>query len=282
MAIQGKNIRATDKQGQAVNLEGNSGGGNFGDTHPFMPIPSAWYNAEVRGIKEATIRMSVSGAESDDADGKYNHLRLQPDFRIFNDNGTIISRQTYIVAAIDSEGNVLQPNPEKDAVWGGLRGARELLTAIKAFSADDDGGFNLLFHAPAIRGQVVRVMTSVGGYRTGAPKDILPNEMKAKLNEYSDEPIEFDENNFDLERMEAALKALNEAEGYTEENGYKFKNVVVKIVALWANKAEEEGFYVQHRDADGVAVPTGRIFVSEAAADAFEEAMEHANLSDDF
>jgi hypothetical protein len=282
MAIRGKNLSATNKDGEKVNLAG-SNSGNFGDSHAFTLVAADWYTAEVRSVKEAYIRMAVKDAESDESDGKFRHLRLQPDFRLHNENGTIISRQTFVVGAVDDEGNILQPNPDRDAIWGGLRGSREFLTAIKAFSDNGDGGFNLEFHAPAIRGLIVRVMTSIGAYRKGEAGDVLPNELKALLNEHSDEPIEFTPESFDLEAINAALDALNAAKGYTEETGYKLKNVVVKIVPLWQNKAEEEGLYVQTRSVgDGETVPTGRIFVDEEAADAFEEAMANSDLADGF
>lgn len=287
MAIKGKGITARNKDGEAKDLSGSTNQ-NFGNVHAFTPIPSGYQTAVIKKIEVAPFRMFVNDAdgepiESGADDGKFKHLRLTPTFHLRNENDTIISRQSFTLGAVDDDDNLLQPNPDKDAVWGGLRGSQELLAALKMFSKDEESGtFNLEFHAPAVRNMVVRVMTSVGGYRKGQRGDILPNEMKALLNEYSDEAIEFDEDNFDLKAIEAALGALNAAKGYDEENGYKLKNVIVKIVPMWANKAEEEGLFVQTRDVDGEPVATGRIFVTEADADAYEEAMEHADLGDDF
>jgi hypothetical protein len=96
MAIRGKNLSATNKDGEKVNLAG-SNSGNFGDSHAFTLVAADWYTAEVRSVKEAYIRMAVKDAESDESDGKFRHLRLQPDFRLHNENGTIISRQTFVV-----------------------------------------------------------------------------------------------------------------------------------------------------------------------------------------
>lgn len=280
MAIQGKGIKATTKSGEAVNLAGNEG--NFGNNHAFSLIPSNYYTAVVRKVTEANSRRMVKGFESPDEDGKWKYLSITPDFLLLNDYGTIISRQSFTVGAVDEDGNLHSPNPDSDVVWGGLRGAREFLTAIKCFVAGEDGGFDLTFHAPAIRGLVVRVMTSIGGYRKGVSGDILPNEMKAMLNEFSDVPIEFDAENFDITAISNALNALNAAKGYDDETGYRLKNVIVKIVSLWTNKAEEDGLFVQTREVDGEPVATGRIFEHEAAAEAYEEAMLHSDLGDDF
>lgn len=281
MAIRGRNITAKNKDGEAVDLTGSKSQ-NFGNVHAFSLIPAGWVTAVIEKVDESTFTMTVKGAENPDMeDGKWTHVRLTPKFRLLNDNASIISKQSFILGAIDSEKNLIAPNPDNDAVWGGVRGARALLQALKLFTADEDGGFELLLHAPAIRNMAVRVRTSIGGYRKGQ-FDITPSEMLAKLNEHSEATIDFSEARFDADEIAAALAALNAAEGYDEENGYKLKNVITDIQALWAKKAEDEDLFVATRTVDDEEIPTGQIFTNEEAYEAYVNAMYDADLEDGF
>ncbi len=281
MAIKAKNIKAQDKDGNAVDLAGSNA--SFANNHAFTLIPQSWYTAIITKVEESTFRMSVSGFENPNSeDGKWAHLRLTPKFKLLNDNATIISRQNFIVGAVENN-ELIAPNPDNDVVWGGVRGARDLLQALKMFTEDGEGGFNMTFHAPAVRNMVVRVMTSIGGYRKGE-FDITPQNMLALLNEHSDEALDFSEARFDREAVEKALAALNEANGYSEDDGYKLKNVIIKIQPLWEKRALEDGLFIGYREVgeDKERVSTGQVFVDEEAFEAYVNAMYDADLENDF
>lgn len=284
MAIKARNITAKDRNGEAVNLSGD-GSKNFGNSHAFTIIPAGYRTAVIENVKSEVFRMTVGGYPCDFTDDeKWPHLRLTPKFRLLNDEASIISKQSFIVGALDSlepNASLLAPNPDNDVVWGGMRGARDFLQALKLFTEDGEGGFNLTLHAPAIRNMAVRVLTSVGGYKKGT-FDIPPMQMLAKLNEHSESVLDFSEAQFDIEAINAAITALNEAEGLTEENGYKLKNVIVKIQPLWANKAEDEGLFAAYNLVDDEKVLTGQVFTDEDAAEAYVNAMYDADLADGF
>jgi hypothetical protein len=284
MAIKAKKVTATNKDGESVNLAGNNSG--FGNSHAFTIIPADYVTAIIEKVDESRFQMMVTGYPNPDTeDGKWTHVRLTPKFKLLNDNASIISKQSFIVGAVvkDEAGNeeLVAPNPDNDIVWGGMRGARDFLQSLKLFTEDGEGGFNLTLHAPAIRGLAVRVSTSVGGYKKGS-FDIPPIQMLALLNEHSEEVLDFGKERFDMDAINKALEALNEAEGLTEETGYKLKNVITKIQPVWSKKAAEEGLYVAVRDVEGTEVQTGQIFANEDAFEAYTNAMYDADLVEGF
>lgn len=231
--IKAKDVKTYDKDGNAVDPTAAK------ESRAFSLIPAGFTNAVI--MKVDTKNFTMKGR---------NYLKLVPDFRFRNENGTIISRQEFVVGIV--ENGELITEDDKDTVWGGIRGARSLLTALKMFHKDVDGTISLTLNPASIRMMVVRVGHSIGAYRTGE-FDIEPQDFQELLSNAYGSNVDLRE----IAQVNEALKALNMDNA---DNPYKPKNRITTFSPVSVSTAEENGWYVARNEA---GEPTGQIFLGE-------------------
>lgn len=246
----------TKKDGTAHDLSPHA----ESNTLAYVPIEPGFYTALVRGVEDKFYYAPFKDIKNPDRpDGKWKYVKLVPELVLFNDNGTVISRQDLILGVQDEKtGAFIRPDNSNDSpIWGGTNGAQFMLVALGLFSPNSDGTYTLNLDTDRLTDRIVRVKVAIGGYIKGKA-NYRPDELQKLL----------DNPGATLAEIESAADEFNQYSNETGED-LKLKNVVVGWYAVSQKQANEGGWFYDE--------PTGHVYATEASFNASQTVKEHVD-----
>lgn len=258
-------IPPVKKDGEEIDLTAASGGGSS-----FSLIKPDYYEAVLKGLKQLDpVIGKYKNIKPPKGSKGWEYVKLQPEIELLNTNRTQINRQQ-ITVGIVHEGALYRPDEDgKSPIWPD---AQYMLNAL-GLLVKTDSGYSLEFDAKFISSRVLRVRTSIAGYRKQVanynPKELTELLGLADLN--------------DVEGVQAAVEAFNIEEGLVQPDGdltedaLKLKNVITNFYPLRPQDAEEKGYYVDWSRGDNA---TPAIFVTEKDYELYQWHLDNPDLEE--
>lgn len=240
--------------GEDINLrnEPSTGGGS-----QFALIPQGFYLAIMTSMKEE-IFVSKAGDKA--------FLKVQPEFTLLNDNGTILNRQDFTVGNWDAKKKQLFHPDGKFPIWGGNNGALFLFKSLGLFQETDEG-YEFELNTKIVKDRAIKIRTGIAGYIKGNTPLSLTVNRADTFNTIAVEIISELTNGttviWGMEDIPRIVEHFNAKNGLDAENGLKTKNVIVGFYPVSERDVSENGWYVDD---------TGAVYTTKAGYDWYVQA----------